>query len=346
MSKFIVGSQNLAEHDSVYIADESGILAAVNNLVKPGYVCKSQDAKYLYAIVKDNPEELNNVNGGVAALELDAENNKLELINIKSTQGLGPTHLYYSEEFNIIITANYSGSSISLFAVNQDGSIDKEIDFHKHIGSGPNLKRQEAAHPHFVGTSQEYNLFYVVDLGMDRLLAYRYDETSRKLYNEQDKDILIPAGKGPRHYLMHPEKKNIFFVLCELSSEIVVVDCNVPKGEPLQVISMLPDNLLAESSAAAIRISPDKKFVYASNRGFDSIAVYEINEEQLKLLQIYELGIGQEHPRDLNVSQDELIVANMHSDSVQILSRDKISGKIIGEKTVLEISKPSCIELL
>lgn len=346
MTRIIIGSQNQAEQTSIYLAEDGKITSSVSGIESPGYLTYSKNKKWIYTIAKSNPDDTENTGGAVAALKFNTNTNVYELDGFASTQGISPTHLHYAEDLKLLITANYSGSSVSAFSVQSDSSLGEEISFWKHEGDlGPVSDRQEAPHPHFVGPSEEENLFFVPDLGLDKVLAYRFVKEQNVLVPDKNRDLRLPAGSGPRHYILDKHQPHIMYCLLELSSEIAVLDTRHPENEALQIISMLPEDFDGTSKAAAIRLSPDGQYLYASNRGYDSIAVYKIEEHALELIQIFELGEAHDHPRDINVSEEEVFVANMFSNTVQFLSRNPKTGQIIKETSCLEIVEPSCILL-
>ncbi|MGN1142140.1 MAG: lactonase family protein [Oliverpabstia sp.] len=312
--------------------------AGGSGVSNPSYLTASADGRFLYAVMEDMTYD-GKIGGGVAALEI--EESSLKLMNTRGTDGTLPCHILLDEQRGYIFTANYMGGSISMFHLENDGSIGEMCDFHQLKGSGPNKERQEKSHVHFLGFTSDKNGIWAVDLGDDKVKYYDIDERNSKLIAREERDIVMPGGVGPRHFVQNIHKKEIMYIVCELSSEIYVVECGESGNRIIQSISTLPDGVI-DSTCAAIHISEDNRFIYASNRGDDSIAVYKIKEDYtLELVEIAKTN-GRT-PRDFCLIQGLAICANQDSNSITIFKIDETTGKLIDMYYNYSCKSPVCL---
>ena len=310
----------------------------VGGVSNPSYLAVSRNGLFVYAVQEDmtyNGAE----GGGIAAFK--KEGDTLILLNTKGTIGTLPCHLLLDEKRKYLYTANYMSGSISMFSLGEDGSIIDMCDFRQHSGHGQNPDRQDGPHVHFIGHSSDEKGIWCVDLGLDTIYYYQINEKNSTLIPDKERNIHLPGGTGPRHFVLAGEHKEFMYVVCELSSEVFVVDCSEKKTRIVQRISTL-DRCRMDSTCAAIHISTDGRFLYASNRGDDSIAVFAINDDNL--LDRVEItkteGIN---PRDFWLGDGILLAANQDSDSITIFDVDKSTGKILYTGKMLSCHKPVCL---
>jgi 6-phosphogluconolactonase len=319
--------------DGIYIFDfENGKLiekGLSDPTINPSYLVQNDDYSILYSV--NETAEFNGTNGGgVSAFKIDQETGELTLFNSQKTEGKHPCHLCLVE--NNLFVANYTEGTISQLPINLDGSIGEISHVYKHVGSGPNKERQEAPHVHFVTHHQTH--LCAVDLGIDQILYYRFEN------NELIKDynISLKPGSGPRHLAF---LNSFTYVVNELSSEVVVIK----ERNIIQIVSTLPSNFSENSYAAAIKISPDYQFLYVSNRGYDSIAIYKIDElsGMLTLIDIVStLGVS---PRDFSIIDDYLLVCNQQSSSVVSFKIDQKTGQLTSLYSI-SVPNPVCIKII
>lgn len=309
-------------------------LCSVVEIQEPSYICLNKDKTKLYSVM-----ELFEFNGevGGAVVSYDLSENKIIKTVSVNSEGTLPCHIWFDEKRNYVYTSNYWNGSISMFKVNEKKDAVECRAMRQHSGTGPNKERQEGPHVHFSGPSQDGTGIWVVDLGMDCVKFYEINEG--KLISNQKKDIYLSPGIGPRHFVMSKIHEEIMYVVCELGSEIDVVD--TAKGEILQRISTLPSCEI-ESACAAIRMSENGRYVYASNRGHDSIAVFEVLADgKLGCIQI--IGTDGKNPRDFNLSDGFLLVANQDSNCISIFQYEEENGRITSTGKIISCVKPSCI---
>ena len=297
----------------------------------PSYVVISDDKKHLYAC-----EELfERQNPKVHSYKI-GENGALQLINCQALKGDFACHLALFQD--ILVVSNYVSGNVLSFPVSGNGELAPYTQLIQHEGTGPNKKRQETAHAHMVYPFGK-NSMYVADLGIDTVKAYRLSDTG-KWDAVHEMDIHIEAGAGPRHMLLDRDK-SIAYILGELSSEIFVLQQFDNSYIQVQKRSCLPKGFNGTHGAAALRIHPGKKFIYASVRGADLIAIFKI-EEKTGFLEIVEFQptMGKS-PRDFNIHPDGqwLIAANQDSDQMIVYEIDRETG-MLSKKSVFEVETP------
>lgn len=343
------GTTNTVEEKTIHILNldedntELKLLSSVNGGKGPGYLVISTDGSFLYAVC----EEIFQNKGQDRSLNAFRINNKdwkLENLNTVSSHGIHPCHISLSPDGKVLFTANYTSGSVSSFPVNSDGTIADANSVFIHEGSGPDKSRQEGPHAHFIQASPDGRYVYSADLGIDKILIYKLSPDGKMIQNTDAPFLQLKPGSGPRHMAFHSNGK-LVFILNELSNE--VVSCNY---DPLtgnlsvkDIKSTLEKGFNEYSKAAAIRIHPNGKYLYCSNRGENSIAVFRINQNgSLEKIQSFKEGI--ETVRDFNItpSGKYLIAGNQGKNEI-ILLQLKNDGQIIPTGKSMQITEPTCI---
>ncbi len=317
-------------------------------LQNPTYTVIDDENKYLYSVIK-SPEEQDLESNGVAAFSIDEDTGRLSLINYETLNGKSPCHVSLDKNKKYLFAANYHEGTIAIFPITDVGSIAIPTEIVRHTGSGPNKKRQEAPHVHFAALSPDEKFLFAVDLGTDRIEAYDFNFESGKLQHNPTLSLSLPEGSGPRHLAFHPNGR-FTYVITELSSKILLLDYNSNDYsiKIIQSISALPETFEGENTGAAIRITPDGRFIYSSNRGHNSLAAFSINQEngELSLVGFYDtLGDG---PRDFNIDPTGkfIIAANEKSSSLVVYSIDQADGSLKTISDPIEVPNPVSIEFL
>jgi 6-phosphogluconolactonase len=287
-------------------------------------------------------------NGTVSAFSIDHSSGKLNLLNTASVKSAGPCYIAVDKSGHSAITANYSGGSITVLPIAGDGKLGEATDFIQHKGSGPNRDRQTMPHPHWVGFIPASKLAMVADLGIDEIAIYNFDAKKGKLTVGNPAFMTIPPGSGPRHGAMHPGGK-FFYEINELSSNIIefYYEAELKRFTAIQTLSTLPEGFKGENTGAEIEVHPSGKFVYASNRGDDSIAVFSVTDMKRGTLKLEQhIPSGGKTPRQFEIdpSGHWLLAGNQGSDSVGIFSIDGSTGKLTASGVVTGVSKPTCIK--
>lgn len=303
----------------------------INDIENASYLYLEKNKNILYSVIENN-EYLEKIGGGLIAYKLHKTSKPVKITSV-NTGGKLPCHLMVDQKNKYAYVSNYLSGNISMFEIDIETKSITLVDTIQHYGKSINLERQEGPHTHFVSLEDEDKLC-VVDLGTDSIIYYRIDSNRRKLLPLSEKIINFPKGSGPRHFVCG--KNGIKYVVCELSSEVIVVDF---KGKILQRISTLMDSKI-KSTCAAIKIDLCNNFLYASNRGDDSIAVFKILENfLLELIQIKKV-LGKT-PRDFTIFDNYIFVGCQDSDCINIFSLE--NGKIKNLEKKLYCKKPSCI---
>jgi 6-phosphogluconolactonase len=290
----------------------------------PSWLCVSPSGEYLYSV---NEMSFNGENSGALSAYKIRKDGGLKFINQKKSCGGAPCHLAMDDRGTVIICSNYSNGILSVFRLLKDGGIDEAAQIIKFSGKGPNPLRQNGPHAHSFWFDKNYSRGFACDLGTDRVMCYDIDRNNAGYLKPSD----VPwynssSGAGPRHMAFNPAGGAVY-LLNELNSTIEVL--KPYPFEKIQTISTLPGGFQGNNTAAAIRTSPDGNFVYASNRGHDSIAVFKAQgkEGTLELKTI--TSSGGAVPRDFNLDPagNFLLSANQDSDNLVVFRVDK-NGKI------------------
>lgn len=302
-------------------------------LAGANYLIPSADGRHLYASGSDAE-----LRGYVASLRVRSDGS-LTVVSRAATGGNGCCHLCLSPDGQRLYAANYRSGSVSGFVVTPDGAVGERCGFDQHEGHGVDPDRQEGPHAHFCGFSQDGKFLLVNDLGLDKIFAYPYDPARGIDVAAARVTTVAPAGEGPRHLVFEPE--GTCLLITEMGNGIqrfAYADGNFTK---LAEVSTLPAGTAEKSKAAALRISPDGRFVLASNRGFDSIAVFE--RRTLEMVSC--VPSGGKSPRDFAFLSDGRTVAaaNEFAPNVTFFDFDAARGTLTATGEVLVFARPLCV---
>jgi 6-phosphogluconolactonase len=307
-------------------------------LENPTYVAISEDNSTLYAVVKQGD------NGGVAAYSIDPETSTLQFINQEISPGVSPCHVSVDKNKQAVLAGYYHRGTVDLF--NTNGlAITPAVSTVQHTGHGPNQERQEKPHVHYVNFTPDEQFVIAVDLGIDQIKTYSMDDDQLIEVNS----LSVKPGSGPRHMAFHPNGKYAY-VMTELSNEVITLAYNQEDGSftELQYITTIPTDFTENSQGSAIHLSQDGRFLYAGNRGHNSIALFSIHQETGKLTFIeYTLTNG-EWPRDFVMDPTEqfLVASNQESHNLVLFARDKITGKLSLLPSTITVPYPVCVKFL
>ncbi len=278
--------------------------------------------------------------GSVTSYDWDHQLKQLHGINTLLSQGDNPCHIALSPGQNKLAVANYSSGNIAVYDIEAlSGAIKPAPTIFQHQGQGPNKQRQEGPHAHWVSWRPDGRYLYAVNLGVDQVYMYAVDPTTGELTSEQVA-ITLPAGAGPRHMVFHPTQP-FSYILNELTNTLTATKMQ-KNGQltPLQSMNTLPDDFTGHSQAGHIAISADGKYIYTSNRGHDSIAVFSVASDG-KLARIQTISTQGQWPRFFMLLADgkSLLVANQESNNIVALAIGQ-DGKLSDTGNTLSISKP------
>ncbi|GHU66180.1 6-phosphogluconolactonase [Spirochaetia bacterium] len=310
----------------------------------PSWLSLHPGGLYLYAA-----NELDDFNGegkgGAVSVYSIAHDGSLDFINQKPTHGKSPCHLAINSGASHVIAANYFGGSLTIFPLAHNGAIDDPCQIIQFSGKGPNPVRQEGPHAHSFLFDKTGAFGFAMDLGTDRIMAYQFNSnTAEPLKPVKTPWYSIAPGAGPRHGVFNPQG-TFAYIVNEIDSTVTVLKYNSTDGSfvNLQTLSCLPEKCKIQSTCAAIKISPDGNFVYASNRGHDSIAIFKVKSDNT-LDFITTISSGGRTPRDFSITPDGdyLFAANQDSDNLSVFRRNPVSGSL--EKTdEYQVSAPVCV---
>jgi 6-phosphogluconolactonase len=312
----------------------------------PFFLAVSKDQKYLYSIhAKEfgskEPEQ-------VAAYALEGRTGRMKLLNRQSTRGTASCSLAVDATGKTLLVANYSTGSIASLPIKSDGSLGEAASFIQHKGKSVDPMRQDAPYAHCIVVSPDNKFALVADLGIDQVLTYRLDAAAAKLTPNDPPFAKSPPGAGPRHLAFDPSGKHVY-VINELKNSVTLFDYDAKTGKltSRQTISTLPEDFTGTSYCADLKITPNGKFLYGTNRGHDSLAAYRIGDDGTLTLIAIEPSLGK-GPQNLAIlpGGELLLCANMPGDNIAVFRIDQESGKLkpLGEPTSL--LSPSCIMVL
>lgn len=306
----------------------------------PSYLILSHDRRFLYCVMETEKYKGSIAGGGVAAFRV-GKNGSLKFLNEQPTHGEEPCHLCADRKNRFLLAANYGGGSFSVFPLDEDGSIKPCLHTVFHSGGGPVKGRQDSPHVHFTGFTPEGKLFYTVDLGTDQVMFYREDADYQTITPIPELTIFCRAGSGPRHLIF---SENTVYVVNELSSDIGVFSLESGRFVPKQYISTVFDGRKGPNAPAALKISKTGTLLFASNRGHDSIAVFQIRKNRL-LDPLCCFSSGSTGPRDFALSPDEkfMLIANETGNQVTVKAVNPVSRATGPTAYSVRLHRPSCI---
>lgn len=345
----LVGSYGPADQEGIKVykfnqaTGEGQYVSGVKGISNPSYQTVSKDGKRVYSVGEDN--------GGTAcanALTFDAATGTLTLINSQPTQGATPCHIALSPEEDYVVTANYNGSNISLFPLDEEGRLKpgQTIGFE---GSGPDKERQAIPHLHFVYFTPDNHYLLANDLGTDRIhrfpLNTRQKGSNTPLVDRQRaSDIRLTPGSGPRHAVFSADGR-FAYLITELSGEVMAFTYD---GDSLSLMQTIQADTLDARGSADIHLSPDGRFLYASNRlKGDGLAIFRVNPEDGTLSKAGYQPTGI-HPRNfvLTPNGQYLLVACRDIDEIQIFARDASTGLLTDTGRRIKTTKPVCLKFI
>lgn len=328
----------------------SGIVTTIGlaaRTINPSFLAVHPNHRFLYAVNEVRTYE-GQKSGAVSAFAIDRATGKLTFLNEVATGGADPCYITLDKTGKYVLVANYTGGSIAVFPVLDDGRLSAASAFVQHSGHGANPQRQEGPHAHSIDLSPDNRFAIVDDLGLDETLAYRFDSAKGTLAPDPAFTKADP-GAGPRHFAFHPSGK-FAYVIDEMHNTVTVFDYNPADGalHPLQTVSILPKSFTGENTAAEIQIHPSGKFLYASNRGHDSIAVFAVDPNKGTLTLVEYASTKGHGPRNFEIAPGGklLFAANEKSDNVVVFRIDQQTGRLTPTGKVLDVSQPVCVKFV
>jgi len=310
----------------------------------PSWVAVHPSGKYLYAANEAGKA------GTVSAFAVDAKSDKLTLLNQMPALGEDPCYLSFDKTGKYVLVANYSSGTIAVFPILADGRLGEHTALEKDQGAtGPNKERQEAPHAHWIETSPDNRFVLVADLGLDEVLVYKFDAPSGTLTPNEPAFARLKAGSGPRHAVFYPNGKFVFAV-SELSSTATSLAYDAKKGtlKEIGTASTLPPGFSGRNDVAEAAVHPNGKFLYVSNRGNDSIAIFSIDPGNRTLAPAGGIPTGGKEPRHFAIDPTGkyLLVENQFSNNIVVFKIDPLTGGLTPAGQVVEVPSPVDIAFL
>jgi 6-phosphogluconolactonase len=315
----------------------------------PSWVVVHPSGKFLYAVNEAGKAST------VSAFAIDAKSGKLTLLNQVPSLGEDPCYLSFDKTGKYVFVANYTSGNVVVFPIGADGKLNAATANVRDEGKpGPIKERQDAPHAHWVEPSEHNHFVYVADLGLDHALAYAFDASTgtltanRKFSANKTRAVALLPGTGPRH-ITFSENFEFMYVLGELSSKVTVLATHNRKPyQQIQVISALPTAFSGRNDAAEIAIYPNGKFLYASNRGRDSIALFNIDAATGKLTAAGDFSVQGKEPRHFAIDPNGkyLLAENQLSNNIVVFKIDSATGGLTPTGQVLEVPSPVDIAFL
>jgi putative heme-binding domain-containing protein len=348
-----IGTYTGANSKGIYRAEfdaGSGKLTVpelVAETTNPTFLTIHPSGKFLYAV-----GEIDNFGGtkagAVNAYSLDPKTGELKLLNQQSSGGAGPCHVSLDRGGQHVLVANYGGGSVAVLPIKEDGSLGERTAFEQHQGKGADPGRQEGPHAHSINLDRANRYAIAADLGADKLFVYKYDAKNGTLTANDPPAMSTRPGSGPRHFSFHPDGKHAYY--CgELDSTVGVMDYDARKGvlTEIQTLSTLAAAHKGNSTAEVL-VHPSGKFVYVSNRGHNSIAVFKVDPATGQLTAAGQQGKGFKVPRNFNIdpSGKWMIVAGQDSNTLSVFRIDPQSGDLTATGEPVSVGAPVCVRFL
>jgi 6-phosphogluconolactonase len=314
-------------------------------IANPAFLAVHPNRPLLYAVnelssFQDQP------GGAVSAFAIDPATGKLTLLNQESTRGGGPCHLTVDPAGKAVLVANYGGGSIGALPIQAGGDVGPLRTFVQHTGSSVNPRRQTAPHAHGIYVDAANRFVFVPDLGIDQVLVYRWDPATIALQPHEPPAVRLAAGAGPRHFAFHPNGQ-VAYAINELLNTITVFAYDTAAGSlrEIQTIATLPGDFDGQNSTAEIVVHPSGRFLYGSNRGHDSLAIYAIDPGHGRLTLLGHEPTRGRTPRSFGVDPTGtwLLVANQNSDNVVGFRLNGETGRLEATGQEVTVPAPVCV---
>ena len=325
----------------------------VAETVNPSFLSIDPTHRFLYAVnevdeykVADSQEQKT---GAVSAFAIDRKSGKLTLLNQVSSRGQAPCYVSLDKTGKYVLVANYDSGSVAAFPILPDGKLGDPSAVIQHNGHGPDQKRQEGPHAHEIELSADNRFAIAADLGLDELLVYHFDQSKGTLEANDPPFAKGNPGAGPRHFVFTPDAK-FLYVINEMGSNITGFSYDASAGtlRKMETVSTLPEGFKGTNDTAEIAVSSDGRFLYGSNRGHDTIAVFAINPATGGLSYVESVSTGGKTPRNFQIDPtgNYLLAANQESNNVVIFKIDRKTGHLSPTGQVLEVPSPVCIKFV
>ncbi len=348
----VVGTYDSPKSDGIYVYrfnSTTGTAKEVSHIKtsNPSFLAISPDQKYVYAVNENADSTKYTVTGHVAAFSFNKKNGTLSFLNKQESGGKHPCYVTVDKTGKWVMAGNYSSGTFAVLPVKKNGGLDSAKQVVQHEGSGPDSNRQRSPHVHAVYLKDGNTDLFVPDLGIDKIMTYRFNSKTGNVVPTKTKFVQVPGGTGPRHIDFHPNGKYAY-LMQELNSSVAVYK-NMGGGHLVEIQNLfsLPLTYRGPMSGADIHVSPDGRFLYCSNRDMShTIAIFSIDQKTGMITLVGHQSVLGEKPRNFNFDPTGrfLLVGNQASDEIVIFKRDIKTGLLTDTGNRISVGKPVCIK--
>ena len=322
----------------------------VAETVNPSFLAIHPSRKFLYAVNETGSFDGQKNSGGVSAFAIDRASGKLELLNQQLSRGAAPCHLVVDAAGRNVLVANYTGGSVVSLPIYDDGCLAETSAFVQHTGSGLLKPRQASPHAHSINLDPSGRYAVAADLGLDKVLVYRFDSKKGGLTPHDPPGISVKPGAGPRHFSFHPNGR-WGYVINEINMTVTAFSFDPGTGafKETQTISTLPKGATGKNfSTADVRVDVKGRFLFGSNRGHNTIVSYRIDRKTGRLTYVGNFDTGGKTPRNFGLDPTGrfLLAENQQSGTIHILRINRRSGALKATGTVVDVPSPVCVRMM
>jgi 6-phosphogluconolactonase len=350
-----VGTYTRGQSKGIYVfrlqADNGGTLVPLGLAAEtqnPSYLEIDYTRRLLFA-ANEMDEFEGKPTGAISAFKIDSATGKLTLLNQHSSMGKGPCHVLLDKENRHLLVANYSSGTVAILPIGVDGHLGEATSVIQHTGSSVNPKRQAGPHAHCTALDPANRFAFACDLGLDTVLTYRFDAQGGKLTPGDPAFTTVKPGAGPRDMAFRPDGR-FAYVANELDSTITAFayDANTGALKELQTVSTLPEYFEGSNSVAEVGIHPSGKWLYVSNRGHNSVVLFNVDPQRGTLTFVEAQGTGGKTPRHFGIepSAKHLAIANQNSDTVLVARIDSGNGRLKPSGVFASVPSPVFVKFL
>jgi 6-phosphogluconolactonase len=349
-----IGTYTRGRSEGIYVyrmEESSGRLefaSVAKGMDNPSFLAIHPQERYLYA-VNEVGGRAGKPSGAVSAFSIDPETGELTYLNQQSSHGTGPCHLSVDQTGQFALVANYGSGSVSVLPIHSDGKLGEATDVVQHQGSSVDPRRQGGPHAHSIILDKANRYAFAPDLGLDKIMIYQLDLTQGKLKPNEEPWAKVKAGAGPRHFTFHPNGRYAY-VINELDSTLTAFtyDGTCGRLREVQTVSTVPEDFSGTSYCADVHVSPSGRFIYGSNRGHDSLAIFEIDQDTGRLDYVGHEPTHGKTPRGFAIDPTGtyLLAANQDTDTIVTFRIDQQTGRLMSTGHVAEVPTPVCLKMI
>ena len=351
MIRVYIGTYTRGESEGIYVYNlmPSGALEFVSvckGVVDPAFLAIHPQKRHLYSVNESTiPNE--KPSGGVSAFSMNPETGELTFLNQQLSHGTSTCHLSVDKTGQYVLVANYGNGSVTVLPILPGGELGEATDTVQHEGSSVDPGRQKGPHAHSIIPDRANRYAFVPDLGLDKIMIYKLDLVQGKLVPNDKPWAKVAAGAGPRHFAFHPSDKYAY-VINEIDSTLTAFTYDEARGEltNIQTVPTLPEDFSGVSHCADVHVSPSGRFLYGSNRGHDSIVIYDIHQDTGELTYVAHEPTQGGSPRNFGIDPTGsfLLAANQGGNNVVTFRIDQETGVLTPTGHIAEVPMPVCIK--